>query len=465
MKALLFASFVATTLAGAVAPTTATGCVIPSEYAAGTGAMNSCANVQAGYTLNVICYNLGMTVPPIRQALDANTASGYQAATIVGCVIPGSEIPIAPAMGVMGATNAAVTLNCPAWDVTMAAPLAVKGLEVGCAANYYPVQGVPALFTCGTSAADQAMSQNPATLARFVPEVKQTTSDIANPNTRLLCRQGCQITDPTICQNSQLQVAGTTYYPATATKNGVLADCTILPNSTVTFVSKTGKRIVYRCDAAATTATAGTLVLVSGAEWLNEIRKGYEAWYYGAIGQSAIPAGTYDTAVRGVRVILSNVVPAFRAVTPIPGLTPQSLIVEGCRSVECTQDALLWARCNGFVFYNDMCYADSVQIPCPTAERGFECSESSKKGLLGLLGLLGLIPLLLCCCLLLCCLFGPCALRRKKTGADVQFATFDPHAAPVAQSFVAQPCMPVAEPYCAPMEYCAPTACATGYVA
>lgn len=186
---------------------------------------------------------------------------------------------------------------------------------------------------------------------------------------------------------------------------------------------------------------------------------------YGAVGQSAIPAGTYNPdGLTGVVLRISNTVPFFRAVTPIPGLTPQTIVVDGCASVECTQQALLWARCNGFQFWNDMCYAASVQIPCPTEERGFTCPESSKKGLLGLLGLLGLIPLLLCCCLLLCCLFGPCAIRRKKSGADVQFATFDPHAAPVAQSFVAQPCMPVE--HCAPvMDYCAPTACATGYVA
>ena len=95
----------------------------------------------------------------------------------------------------------------------------------------------------------------------------------------------------------------------------------------------------------------------------------------------------------------------------------------------CVQHVLNYWRCEvDFPFEGGtICYADRTEIACPTHELGFRCPSSSKKGLWGLLGLLGIIPLVLLCC----CLLFLCCIRRRKTEADVHFATFDPHAAPV----------------------------------
>lgn len=70
-----------------------------------------------------------------------------------------------------------------------------------------------------------------------------------------------------------------------------------------------------------------------------------------------------------------------------------------------------------------MCDIVNVVWKCCVGNR---IDWSSRQGLLGLLGLLGLIPLLL----FLLCLCGLCLLvvlciRRRKTGEDVHFATFD----------------------------------------
>lgn len=458
MKALVFASLVVSAVA---APAVGAACAIPTEYALSNG-LGSCLGNAPGYKTTLLCWffpSVGSSL--VRQTLDSTTAAGFATAMIAGCAIPAEETGFTAGKGFAMSTGSTITTTCPV-ATGAAAPAGMpitKGLEVDCATNFFPTQGAKTVMGCGGLAGFAFIQAAPATTGAFVPLPENPTASLTTTATRLQCRMGCTISDTTICQNSQLQVVGTNFYNAADTKNDVLADCIVKPGKSINLISKYGRKIVYRCDAAATTASPGTLVLTEGAQWLNQIRLGYEAWYYGAVGQSAIPAGTYNfDDIAGVVLRLSNTVPNFRAaVVPIPGLTPQTAVIDGCASVECAQRALLWARCRGFVFYNDMCYAASVQIPCPTAERGFSCPDSSKKGLLGLLGLLGLIPLLLCCCLLLCCLFGPCALRRKKSGADVQFATFDPHAAPVAQSFVAQPC--------APMDYCAPTACATGYVA
>jgi hypothetical protein len=128
---------------------------------------------------------------------------------------------------------------------------------------------------------------------------------------------------------------------------------------------------------------------------------------------------------------------ASRVTEPFRTASTWQVIVTGCpvdsTRGECVQRVVNWWRCAGLTIDSGtVCYAGGARIACPTHTLGFRCPQSSKKGLLGLLGLLGLIPLLLC--LLLCCLCLPMLMRRKKTEGDVHFATFDPHAAPVAGS-------------------------------
>ena len=111
--------------------------------------------------------------------------------------------------------------------------------------------------------------------------------------------------------------------------------------------------------------------------------------------------------------------------------------VTGCsNNAECVQEAINWFRCKGLTIdAGTVCYAGSAtRIACPTHTNGYRCKDSSNKGLLLLLLLLILIPVcLIPLCILACILF----LKPKKTSGDVQFATFDPHAAPIGGSFVA----------------------------
>jgi hypothetical protein len=133
---------------------------------------------------------------------------------------------------------------------------------------------------------------------------------------------------------------------------------------------------------------------------------------------------------------------ATRLIAFVDG-TAYRIIINNCPAGngDCVQAVINWWRCHGFIIDSaTFCFRDViVPVACPTILLGFNCPSSSKKGLLGLLGLLGIIPLVLC--LLLCCLILPCFCRRTKREGDVHFATFDPHAAPIAGSVAPGSCM------------------------
>jgi len=294
--------------------------------------------------------------------------------------------------------------------------------------------------------------------------------DFSSATSSLVCAQGCTL-PPSVCTgagvlHANVLGAGSGWVPGTCMirPNRTAPGAFYMPSSTfqIACASAAGRGTTYTYTCGATIATDGTVTQLAtftpaytaecgtadGAEstplWnRNGQLDGWASPITQAAGQitnfpsvvsvlskayAVIPASSYFAAF-GRRHWNNN---------PVQKLNDGQvyrIAVDGCNNTnlatqdQCVQQTLNWWRCHyGFPFNGaTVCYSASRPIACPVEELGFRCPSSSKKGLLGLLGLLGLIPLLLLCC----CLFFLCCIRRRKTEADVHFATFDPHAAPV----------------------------------
>jgi len=383
--------------------------------------------------------------------------------------------------GAISTTNAALAVTAGLCASLGAGPAAysvtganLKGAEVRCdnANGWWPTQGWEGTALCadGTDAFGPYPVPNP-TISDFFFAGALSALDFANagnagvmatefsgPN-QLLCAQGC-VLPTSICNN------GLIHANIIGDANGfVQATCTLRANrpgvmdTSMNFVCFSGlgtsPAFTATCPGGvpAVTTYAGQCGAADGAasnplwnrngnlnRWAttqtqnaNSIN-GFAAVTSTLSQAYAVTTGAYAT----VRNWNANAFQAMRsgAVYNI-AITGCSTLVGTARG-NCVQRTLNWWRC----YYNypfesgTVCFADSIWTACPAPELGFACPSSSKKGLLGLLGLLGLIPLflILCCLLLLCC------IRRRKTEADVHFATFDPAAGMMGTASVAPMC-------------------------
>jgi len=346
-----------------------------------------------------------------------------------------------------------------------------KGILITCAANYFPTQGIEGAVGCGTGAA-QTSFFTPATTSTDDYWYSNTWApvEVGGTYTRngtqltgtsaLVCSQGCLL--PTTLCTPGTPAVWNPWVMITAASGLNTNTCVLRPNTVnfptgLTFVCHAAglasTAITVSCTAASTAAvfstpfTATQCGPVDGAVtspiWnMNGVVNSWAS----PLTQTAGQIRNFP-AVTSVRSLLFTVASSTSNALRYWNNNPAQVLkdgnvyqvaVTGCTDAatrtQCVQQTLNWWRCyNNFPFNSGTtCIANNVQIACPTHELGFRCPSSSKKGLLGLLGLLGLIPLFLLCC----CLFFLCCIRRRKTEADVHFATFDPHAAPV----VGAPC-------------------------
>lgn len=501
MKAVVLAGLVGHAIAGGGS------CLIPAVYTANT-ATSACTGPATGYSISGFCQSAtqGTSVTEVAAGsylafpLTTATATQFQTAanTATGCRVGSFQFAQSTAANFVAnpAGDAAGCAGANGFGFLGGLQREVKGVTITCdaGAGYYPSAGLEGSLICfdsGTAGAGPPVaaatnqgpvqSQVPLAAAEFAPPIgtPELTPAVAptwaSPASTLRCELGCVIPAP-FCQGAGVLNAALMMQSSTSTAGSgavvVAGACRMRPSTTAVFSCRTaGYTNTFTATCTSVAGAAGTFGFNTVPDCLVT-----DGAVLAPVVNSEAPTGTMAagtlSAFSGVSSTSTAVAAAAAAqfggiflrqtvtTTPFVAGSGRRISVTGCEAVAnrnaCVQDAINWWRCRNIgIDSGSSCYANGVLIACPTHALGWRCESSSKKGLLGLLGLLGLIPLLLCS-LLLCCLLGLC--RRKKTESDVHFATFDPHAAPVAGSVVAPATAVVGAPAYGAPTYGVPTA-------
>jgi len=468
----------------AYAATAATSnCVIPDRYVRSTA--STCDGPRDPYLLYGYCVSgydrlAGVAAPIPASAevrvmmTDANT--GIFTADGTNAMAPGCSVPShlgvwTGAAGVPFTTSpisATTTLCIEMANPWTAAGAMVKGLDIQCnrGSGYYPVVGYEGGMHCMSKDGSPPWSAN--TNAAFPRDFFASPGVLDSLNTTLndagyaqftgdnalLCAKGCALPE-SVCNNGRINAGITGVFNGQQT-----GTCTVLPTHATwptwfTFQCVTGdgrsQAFTFTCTSDDDGVTTGAISPAytgqcgsrDGATTFPIWNKDGSVSQWTGLAQTAGQITNFPSVTSTLQASYTLTLGAYAtaflrwndngAQALVDG-TVYTITVIGCNQTgatrtQCVQQTLNWWRCYHNIPFNGgtICYANYELIACPTHENGFRCPSSSKKGLLGLLGLLGLIPLLLLCC----CLLFLCCIRRRKTEADVHFATFDPHAAPV----------------------------------
>lgn len=444
--------------------------------------------------------------------------SNTMVSNVPGCVVPNHQRSWETGMVTSMQKGIVAPGSCQVSTGILPSQTGFKGIQIQCSRpeGFYPVRGYEGTNICINGASTAVFPPREGSTADYwaSPANWQAATNGGTPminmspnfnddNNRLLCASGCRLPE-SVCRNGnwQANIWGTAnqWNKATCTLLPVLDSAPLNANEVATGAMQMhapwaqwtckaglGNAPVWTARCAAPAGqTASTLAVtpqyngdcggddgaMSGFMWGDD-----DGAYWNNLETQQQERG----AIRNFPEVTSTLGVAFPVVPgsayasvwqkrywnnhPAQGLRPGSAFltrIEGCQPfvgaerTRCVQQTLNYWRCRTKTNTNCAGYncweSFSTPIACPTHQLGFRCNNRSKKGLLGLLGLLGLIPL----CLLCCCLFWLCCIRRRKTEADVHFATFDPHAAPIATS---QMCT------AAPIATALPTFGATPYAA